>query len=162
MLPLVVMYDDPISAKYAYLHPESQNFLQKNNSHVTSIFSFLFFGPTRKSDIKMSITFKPWKMVRAHKRWSWFHFLSLFILILNTDQLNIWEYDKYVPKILSCRICSKPFLFTFYHPITFIFRGSSNYFTWTESTSSSSSTTTIAVSTAFIPLSFSSRTYMMV
>ena len=42
MLPLVVMYDDPISVRYIYLHPESQNLIQEDNSHITSIFYFHF------------------------------------------------------------------------------------------------------------------------
>ena len=45
------MYDDPISAKYFYLHPESQNLLQEDNHYITDTLWF-----TQKVyHIKMSI-----------------------------------------------------------------------------------------------------------
>ena len=54
-------------------------------------------------------------------------FLSLFV-ILDIHQIDPLAYEKYVPIVLSCRICGKHFQFAFYHPENFNFRRTSYYF----------------------------------
>lgn len=85
---------------------------------------------------------------------SLFHFFFLIFWRTTNDILNV----------LSCRICTKHFLFVFYYPTTFTFvEFLVIYFIiGTESSSSFSCTTTIAVSATSTPLSFPSRTDMMV
>ena len=67
-------------------------------------------------------------MVRAHKRRSLIYFLSLFLFDSQYRSAKYLAYDNYVPNFLSGRIYSKLFLFAFYHPTSFIFRGSFHYF----------------------------------
>lgn len=124
LLPLITIYDDSLCAKYIYIHPESQNLLREDNSHATSIFYFYFLD--QPENLKHQDEYSNHeKMVWTHKRWILFNFLSLFFLILDTYQLNM--YDKYILIVFSCRIYIKPFLFVFLSPIHFYFQGSYNY-----------------------------------
>ena len=120
------MYDDPISARYIYLHPDSQNLIQEDNSHITSIFYFYFLDQPKNLNHQDEYSSHE-KIVRAHKRWSLFHFLSLFLFEFRYRSAKYLAYENCVPNFLSGRIYSKLFLFAFYHPTTFIFHGSFHY-----------------------------------
>ena len=87
---------------------------------ISHRYFILFSRPTRKSESSRWV-FKLWKMVRAHKRRSLIYFLSLFLFDSQYRSVKYLAYDNYVPNFLSGRIYSKPFLFAFYHPTTFIF-----------------------------------------
>ena len=120
------MYDDSISDRFIYLHPKSLNLILKDNSHITSIFYFYFLEqPENLNHQDEYSSYERWfRLIRDEVYYTSFLF---FFLILDTDWLNIWEYDKYVPIILSYCICSKLFMVAFYHQTTFIFCGSSHY-----------------------------------
>ena len=63
------MYDKALSTQYIYLHPESQNLLQEDNSHVTSIFSFYFLDKPENLKYQDEYYYlSHGKIVLVHKR----------------------------------------------------------------------------------------------
>ena len=125
------------------------------------IISPILSGSPRKS-ITSRWVFKLWKMVRAHKRQRLIYFLSLFLFDSQYRSAKYLAYDNYVSNFLYSRIYSKPFMFAFYHPVTFIFVEVLIISHGRNILSRPLPRPRKGVSTASTPSSFSSRTDLMV